>query len=323
MPVVDLGVEVIPMGTMFDGEVQSFTNSVFDRFSDGGPFSFLVPDQGLKQTADEFGFRVLTTSTVSISLSHKSRRKGGDADLRLFNDNDGDGELDVPFEPVIDASLQGGGRNEFVSREIPAGDYIIGIVGPGTKDGSAGYSLRVEVQSGPVFFTPVPTIPRLSIGKLASEEGGVLNGKNTAGTLVGRSGKDIINANNGDDILIGYGNDDILNGGNGNDTLFGGQGNDTLSGGSGDDLFVIAPTGNGFDRITDFRIGQDLVGLGGNLSIAALDFVQQAKGTLVKAGNQELAFFNGVQANQLNNAANFGSVQLSQLADAANVLLNT
>jgi Ca2+-binding RTX toxin-like protein len=281
MPVVDLGIQRTDMGTMFDDEVQSFTDSVFDLFSDGGLFGFLIPDQGLKQKADEFSFRVLTTSTVSILLSHKSRRKQGDADLRLFNDNDGDGALDVPFEQVIDASLQGGGRNEFISREIPAGDYIIGVVGPGTKDGQANYSLRVEVQSGPVIFTPIPTIPRIPNGKVAAIEGGLMNGRNTAGTLVGLKGQDIINANNGDDIVLGGDNDDILRGGNGNDIIFGGKGDDTLTGGSDNDLFVIAPRNkNGFDTITDLRIDRDRIGLGGGLTYEDLNFIQQAKATI-------------------------------------------
>lgn len=315
-------VENIRMGILSGGEVQSFINNVIRENKKNSAlenFLGISPPFNLVQDADEYSFRTFTTSTVNISLFHRNRKDGGDADLRLFRDDNGNGELDVPFEPVIDASLRGRGRDEFISSEIPPGDYIVGVVI--AQNGSADYSLRVQVNGPPIVLNPIPTIPRLSIGKLASEEGGVLNGKNTAGTLVGRSGKDIINANNGDDILIGYGNDDILNGGNGNDTLFGGQGNDTLSGGSGDDLFVLAK-GNGFDKITDFRVGQDLVGLGGNLSFAALDFVQQANGTLVKSGNQELAFFNGVQANQLNNPANFGSVQLSQLTAAANVLLN-
>lgn len=129
-------------------------------------------------------------------------------------------------------------------------------------------------------------------GKIADSNGGVMQGSNTAGTLIGKNGKDIIFGNNGDDIIVGGGNNDVLNGGNGDDVTFGGKGNDTLSGGTGHNIFVIAPN-NGFDLIKDFHKG-DLLGLDKSLQFKDLTILNQAKGTLVKAGNEKLAFLQGV-----------------------------
>lgn len=156
--------------------------------------------------------------------------------------------------------------------------------------------------SGPVLT------PRHPSGKVASVDGGVMQGDNTAGTLIGKSGKDIIFGNNGDDIIVGGGNDDVLIGGKGSDIIFGGKGNDTLSGGAGKDIFVIAPN-NGFDIIKDFHQG-DLLGLDKSLQFNDLTILNQAKGTLVKSGNEKLAFLQGVH--QLS-AGDFTQIDIGNL----------
>jgi Ca2+-binding RTX toxin-like protein len=150
--------------------------------------------------------------------------------------------------------------------------------------------------------------PRHSSGKVADSEGGVMQGSNTAGTLIGKGGKDIIFGNKGDDIIVGGANDDVLNGGKGDDIIFGGKGNDTLSGGAGNDIFVVAPN-NGFDIIKDFH-QSDLLGLDKSLQFKDLTLVNQAKGTLVKAGNEKLAFLSGIH--QLS-AGDFTQIDLSNL----------
>jgi Ca2+-binding RTX toxin-like protein len=54
-----------------------------------------------------------------------------------------------------------------------------------------------------------------------------------------------------------------------------------LIGGSGNDIFVLK-TGQGFDIIADFTIGQDLIGLSGGLSFGQLEITQNTQGTLIK-----------------------------------------
>lgn len=158
-------------------------------------------------------------------------------------------------------------------------------------------------------------------GKVASEKGGLMDGRNTAGTMVGLSGKDIINGNNGDDLILGGGNSDHLNGGNGDDVIFGGKGLDRSTGGNGNDTFVIA-RGSGFDTIQDFRVGKDHLGLADNLTFQDLSFSKWGRGTLVKAGNEKIAWMDGVNPNQLS-ASSFVQSDLAGINSLVSANLTT
>lgn len=149
--------------------------------------------------------------------------------------------------------------------------------------------------------SPVVLVPR---------KGGTSRGRSQSGILIGQDGKDHLNAGAGNDVALGGANNDILNGGVGDDVLFGGKGFDTLIGGKGKDTFVVASK-TGMDKIKDFRDG-DVIGLGSGLKFLDITAVQQASGVLLKAGNESLAFLQGVQPGQL--AANdFISVDLAKL----------
>ena len=69
--------------------------------------------------------------------------------------------------------------------------------------------------------------------------------------------------NSGNNVLTGNGYDNVLNGGAGNDTLIGGWGHDTLTGGSGADVFLFNSVlrSDSVDKITDFTVGTDKIGL--------------------------------------------------------------
>jgi Ca2+-binding RTX toxin-like protein len=148
-------------------------------------------------------------------------------------------------------------------------------------------------------------------GKVASAKGGAMDGRNTDGTMVGLGGKDIINGNNGDDLILGGGNSDSLNGGNGDDVIFGGKGSDRLSGNAGKDTFILARN-SGLDTIQDFRVGQDHIGLADTLTFQDLSFVKGSGGTIVKAGNQQLALLDGINPNQLS-ASSFVQSDLTSI----------
>jgi uncharacterized protein (DUF2141 family) len=107
---------------------------------------------------------------------------------------------------------------------------------------------------------------------------------------------DTLTGNTSDDQLSGYAGDDILRGG---------LGNNQLSGSAGIDTFVLAP-GEGTDTITDFTVGQDLIGLVGGLSFGQLTISQQRSDTLIRltSDNETLAVLSGVQSNTLS-AADF------------------
>ncbi|MEZ2341993.1 FG-GAP-like repeat-containing protein, partial [Microcoleus sp.] len=139
--------------------------------------------------------------------------------------------------------------------------------------------------------------------------------------ILGGEGEDIIFGNKGNDSLNGceendqiYGNEgaDFIDGGKGNDALLGGKGddildgdlgNDSLIGGSGNDIFVLK-SGQGFDIIGDFTVGQDLIGLSGGLSFGQLGITQNTQGTLIKnvLTGEELGVMIGVSANVITSA---------------------
>ncbi|MFB2837786.1 choice-of-anchor I family protein [Floridanema evergladense] len=116
-----------------------------------------------------------------------------------------------------------------------------------------------------------------------------------------------INGTSGNDTLIGSSGDDLINGGTGDDLLNGGAGNDTLNGGAGNDTFVISRNGNGTDRIQDFTLGQDKIGLSGGLNFAQLSIVDENGNATINFGGETLAFLLGVNSNQLT-ASSFTTV---------------
>jgi Ca2+-binding RTX toxin-like protein len=127
----------------------------------------------------------------------------------------------------------------------------------------------------------------------------VLYGGSKVDVLVGGAGDDAMFAGAGDDGLFGgAGNDlmfagdgnDIMRGGAGNDRLFsergkdeitGGIGDDVMGGGAGADRFIFNPNraGEGADRITDFKIGED------KIVLKVADVLASTPGLLALAGN--------------------------------------
>lgn len=111
----------------------------------------------------------------------------------------------------------------------------------------------------------------------------VVNAGGGNDTVGGASGNDQLNGDGGNDIIFGGGgNDNVAGGsgaddifgGSGTDTLLGGDGADTLTGGGGDDLLAGGSgtdifrfsNSHGDDGITDFELGVDRLGLGGNIN---------------------------------------------------------
>lgn len=85
-----------------------------------------------------------------------------------------------------------------------------------------------------------------------------------------RRGQDIVRGGNGRDTIRGQQSGDRLLGGNGNDILIGGQGNDLIIGGGGVDVlagragadqFIYRSMTDRGDRIRDFGVGRDLIGV--------------------------------------------------------------
>lgn len=92
-------------------------------------------------------------------------------------------------------------------------------------------------------------------------------------TLTGGASNNIIDASQftlggvtidgkaGFDTIIGTNQNDSLTGGDGNDILTGGGGNDTLRGGAGYDRFNFNSASDGVDKIVDFNVNEDIIGI--------------------------------------------------------------
>ncbi|NJK39798.1 MAG: DUF4394 domain-containing protein [Oscillatoriales cyanobacterium RM2_1_1] len=110
----------------------------------------------------------------------------------------------------------------------------------------------------------------------------------------GKAGNDMLFGGDGNDRIWGDEGDDLIRGGLGNDQLWGGTGMD----GAGSDTFVLA-LGEGTDRIMDFEVGIDFIGLTGGLTFADLTLTASANGTLIQSGSERLAVIMGVEATAL------------------------
>lgn len=92
--------------------------------------------------------------------------------------------------------------------------------------------------------------------------------------LYGNHGADTLQGEGGDDTLYGGQDADLLDGGAGSDSLCGNLGADTLSGGAGADMLVGGAgndlfrfgDGDGVDRIQDFVIGEDMIGVSAGIN---------------------------------------------------------
>lgn len=138
-----------------------------------------------------------------------------------------------------------------------------------------------------------------------------LNGSGGSDRLFGNGGNDELNGGGGGDRLKGGGGNDDLKGGGGRDTLLGqggqdtlmgGGGSDSLTGGSGADTFILEAKA-GVDKITDFNLKQDTLGLSGRLSFDDLTFETRNGNTLVRSGQSKLATLMGIQANQISESS--------------------
>ena len=143
-------------------------------------------------------------------------------------------------------------------------------------------------------------------------------------SIYGASGNDYIIGGAGDDVLYGNGGKDTLIGGAGNDTIYGGSQADRILGGDGNDVIyangggdfidsgsgfdtvwlggaanVVLSTGDGFDTINNFQVGQTTFQLGAGLTSADLTFADSANGAEVFGKGDLLAVVSWTQASTL------------------------
>jgi Ca2+-binding RTX toxin-like protein len=135
----------------------------------------------------------------------------------------------------------------------------------------------------------------------------VLSGDEGDDVLRGGDGDDRLNGGDGNDRLLGGGNRDNLEGGRGNDRLRGGLGRDILRGDEGRDVLIggrasdvfILQSDLGSDRIEDFTVGQDKLGLADTFGVGDLSIRQVGNNTAIFKGTDRLAILVGVDADSI------------------------
>ncbi|WP_445247359.1 FG-GAP-like repeat-containing protein, partial [Microcoleus sp. OTE_8_concoct_300] len=236
----------------------------------------------------------------------------GGASNDIFNGNQGN---DFISGGTGDDLLLGDENNDIILGDL-GNDLIFGGKGNDSINSREGYDI-IYANRNDDFIDGGKDNDTLFAGKgndivLGSQGDDYLFGNQGSDTICGGEGNDFIRGDESADILGGCEGNDTLYGGEDNDTLTGCQGddilygdlgNDSLIGGSGNDIFVLN-SGQGFDVIADFTIGQDLIGLRGGLSFSQLEITQNTQGTIIKnvLTGEELGVMIGVSANAITSA---------------------
>jgi Ca2+-binding RTX toxin-like protein len=183
-----------------------------------------------------------------------------------------------------------GGKDDDILLGENGDDYILGNLGNDTINAGDGNDIAFGNEGADLIFGFLGD-DTLDGG----QENDSLDGGEGNDLLLGGDGNDVLLGGDGNDKLDGGNGNDILNGGAGDDFLNGGAGDDTLIGGLGNDVFLLNPS-FGSDIITDFRQGEDLIGLTSGLSFAQLSISSSNNETLITLTetNELLAKLNGV-----------------------------
>ncbi|MBE7382414.1 MAG: endonuclease/exonuclease/phosphatase family protein [Leptolyngbya sp. SIO1E4] len=128
-----------------------------------------------------------------------------------------------------------------------------------------------------------------------------INGSGASEFIDGGAGNDEINGNGGNDTLIGGDGDDIIRTGSGNDLIDSGSGNDQIQLNGGSDTVVLA-TGEGFDRIENFQLGNTQFDI--SVGVGDLTFQRVNNGVEISINDDLLAFVNNTQVSTFENNLN-------------------
>jgi Ca2+-binding RTX toxin-like protein len=235
-----------------------------DHLVGNGGDDFLIGGAGNDHLTASSGFDLLDGGAGNDHLA------AGDGDNDIFagagNDkivagsgfdfiDAGDGNDNISSGAGDDEVYAGAGNDKVTGGE--GNDWIDGGAGKDNMIGGAGDDTyyvedaqdKVREMVGEGNDTIV-TNSSYSLAKLGNVENLTLDGSAN------------INAtgNSADNVLTGNSGDNVLDGQAGNDILIGREGDDTLIGGTGNDIFVFDNL-DGVDRVQDFTIGSDLLGL--------------------------------------------------------------
>ncbi|MEO0680485.1 MAG: fasciclin domain-containing protein [Pseudomonadota bacterium] len=129
-----------------------------------------------------------------------------------------------------------------------------------------------------------------------------LHGGRGADALKGGQAGDLLYGGKGEDDVDGGDGRDLVVGGRGDDEITGGAGADILRGGRGEDVFVYE-TGDGRDRVGDFKPGADALDLSdlGLASFAAFEALAQGRGpnTVLDFGDGDVLTLAGLRPDEI------------------------
>lgn len=206
----------------------------------------------------------------------------GDDRLRITFVPEWDNNTNPSDEPRSDGKITGGFGNDVITLTMNHDGFFINLKGdlPSPINDPQDGNDRITLQG--LYATSLVD----------------LGGGNDR--FIGGIGRDNVSGRDGRDRIFGNEGNDALFGEGGNDTLVGGEGNDLLEGGNGRDIFVLNE-GDGTDRITDFSIDLDRIGLSGGLmpdGVMVSGMNGGADALLeVTATGEDLAILSGVDFN--------------------------
>lgn len=265
---------------------------------------------GNVDSLDYYKFTVAQNSNLGIVITGETER----ADVSIIADRNANGVIDSGETIESRSSIR-----DTLSVDLSAGSYFIQVGRTSFVNANTNYDLAITQVN--LATTPSPgTTPSPSPSPVPNptpvpSPTPDLNGDNQ---LVGTSGRDVISGLGGNDTLLGDSGNDRLLGGDGNDTLLGGggrdvliggAGNDRMDGGAGNDVITTGPgrdrivvrRNQGFDRVTDFRKGQDKFDLVG-ISFGQLSFQERQNDVLVKLGRSNLLLIENTRIGAISRA---------------------
>ena len=176
----------------------------------------------------------------------------------------------------MDSDTVKGGSNLFGRDTLDFSGLDFSSITP-PPGGTQTFSLNVNLHTGTFGTSSMTTYADGSWSAW-----GALSTVNGVEDVFGSKLDDTITGTTGNNNIWGVAGNDTINGGNGADHLNGGTGNDVLTGGGGADYFDFHyDWGN--DRITDFRIGVDLLNM---QEVFGLDNFSQLSIRAVSGGTQ-------------------------------------
>jgi RTX calcium-binding nonapeptide repeat (4 copies) len=243
-------------------------------------------------------------------------------DAKEGNDNLFGGELNDIFYGNKGKDFIDGNQGDDLLFGGKGDDIILGDFGEDTLFGNQGND-SINGKEGDDFISGNEGNDFIDGGKgndtlFGGKENDLILGSEGNDTLFGQLGDDTLCGGAGDDLVYGGQGNDLIDGGKGNDSiygdlgndtlfgcegndiLFGGSGNNSLIGGLGNDIFVIG-LNRGFDIVSDFVTGQDLIGLSGGLSFDQLEITQNNNNALIKikGSGEIISSLNGVNATSI------------------------